>query len=170
MNMTFTRMIGAARLDAHTYEEVEANPATTAGAIFVVLAASVAAAIGIGVTDPAGILGVTLGALATWLVWVGLTYIIGTRVIPEGGTHSTIGEVVRTTGFSAAPGVLRIFGFLPVIGWAIFFGVTIWMLFAFVVAIRQAMDFQSSARALLVCLLGWLIHGVLFFAFVVPAV
>jgi hypothetical protein len=57
-----------------------------------------------------------------------------------------------------------------VLGWAIFFGVTIWMLFAFVVAIRQAMDYESSARALLVCLLGWLIHGVLFFAFVLTAI
>ena len=60
--------------------------------------------------------------------------------------------------------------FLPTVGWAIFFGVTIWMLFAFVVAVRQALDYTGSPRALLVCLLGWLIHGVLFFAFVVTAI
>jgi hypothetical protein len=40
------------------------------------------------------------------------------------------------------------------------------MLLTFVVAVRQALDYASSARALAVCLLGWLIHGVLFFAFV----
>jgi hypothetical protein len=170
MNNIIKSMIGAARLDAQTYERVEADPSTTVAAVFVVLVASVAAAIGIGVRDPGGILGVTLGALATWMVWVGLTYVIGTRILPESQTHATIGEVLRTTGFSATPGILRIFGFLPAIGWAIFFGVTIWMLFAFVIAVRQALDYAGSARALLVCILGWLIHGVLFFAFVVTAI
>ena len=170
MNTLIKRMIGAARLDAQTYEEVEADPSTTAEAVFVVVAASVAASIGIGVTDPSGLLGVTVGAMATWLVWVGLTYVIGTRLLPESQTRATIGEVLRTTGFSASPGILRIFGFLPVVGWAIFFCVTIWMLFAFDVAVRQALDYAGSARAVLVCLLGWLIHGVLFFAFAVTAI
>ncbi len=44
------------------------------------------------------------------------------------------------------------------------------MLFAFVVAFRQALDCAGSPRALLVCILGWLIHGILFFAFVVTAI
>jgi hypothetical protein len=170
MNNMIKRMIGAAQLDSHTYERVEADPGTTAAAVFVVVLASVAASIGIGVRDPGGILGVTLGAIATWMVWVALTYVIGTRIFPESQTHATIGEVLRTTGFSASPGILRIFGFLPIVGWAVFFGVTIWMLFAFVVAVRQALDYAGSPRALLVCVLGWLIHGVLFFAFVVTAI
>ncbi len=170
MNNTIKSMIGAARLDAQTYERVEADPSTTAAAVFIVVVASVAAAIGIGVRDLSGLLGVTLGALATWMVWVGLTYVIGTRVFPEDQTHATIGEVLRTTGFSASPGILRILGFLPAVGWAIFLGVTVWMLFAFVVAVRQALDYAGSPRAVLVCLLGWLIHGILFFAFVVTAI
>ena len=144
MKALIKRMIGAARLDPQVYEEVEANPATNGGAVFVVLAASVAAAIGAGVTDAAGILGVTLGAVATWMVWVVLTYVIGTRVLPGKETEATIGQVLRTTGFSASPGILRIFGFLPIFGWPIFLGVTIWMLFAFVVAIRQALDYTGS--------------------------
>jgi hypothetical protein len=163
-------MIGAARLDAQTYERVEADPRTTAAAVFVVILASVAASIGIGATRPGDVLGVTLGSMATWMVWVGLTYVIGTHVLPEPQTHATLGEVLRTTGFSASPGILRIFGFLPAVGWLVFSAVTIWMLVAFVVAIRQALDYAGSPRALLVCLLGWLIHGVLFFAFVVTAI
>jgi hypothetical protein len=170
MNNIIKSMIGAARLDAQTYERVEADPSTTVAAVLVVLVASVAASIGIGATDPGGVLGVTLGAMATWMVWVVLTYVIGTRILPESQTHATIGEVLRTTGFSATPGILRIFGFLPAIGSAIFFIVTIWMLFAFVIAVRQALDYAGSLRALLVCILGWLIHGVLFFAFVVTAI
>jgi len=170
MNNMIKSMIGAARLDSQTYERVEADPGTTLGAVCVVVVASAAASIGIGATDLGSIIGVTLGAMATWMVWVALTYVIGTRILPESQTHATIGEVLRTTGFSASPGILRIFGFLPAVGWAIFFAVTIWMLFAFVVAVRQALDYAGSPRALLVCLLGWLIHGILFFAFVVTAI
>jgi hypothetical protein len=152
------------------YEDVEANPAANGGAAFVVVVASVAAAIGAGVTDIAGIIGVTIGAVATWIVWVLLTYVIGTRILPGSETKATIGQVLRTTGFSASPGVLRIFGFLPTFGWPIFLGVTIWMLLAFVVAIRQALDYSGSGRAAAVCILGWLIHGLLFFAFVITAI
>jgi hypothetical protein len=169
MNNVIKSMIGAARLEAQTYETVEADPSKTVAAVLVVIVASVAASIGIGVTDPGGLLGVTLGAIATWILWVALTYAIGTRILPESQTHATIGEVLRTTGFSASPGILRIFGFVPTIGGAIFLGVTIWMLFAFVIAVRQALDYAGLTKAVLVCVLGWLVHGILFFAFVVTA-
>jgi hypothetical protein len=170
MTTLFQRMIGAARLDSRVYEDIEANPGTTAGAVFVVVAASIAAAIGSGVTNLAGMIGVTVAAAATWILWVGLTYVIGTRVFPGRDTEATIGQVLRTTGFSASPGVLRIFGFVPVLGWLIFLAVTIWMLLTFIVAIRQALDYSGAGRAVAVCVLGWVIHGLLFFAFVITAI
>ena len=170
MTTLLKRMIGAARLDAQVYEDVEANPATTGAAFFVVVAASVAASIGAGVSDVGGVIGVTLGAMATWMVWVGLTYVIGTRILPESSTDATIGQVLRTTGFSASPGILRIFGFMPVFGWLIFLTVTIWMLLSVVVAVRQALDYSGTGRAVAVCILGWVIHGLLFFAFVFTAI
>jgi hypothetical protein len=170
MTTLLKRMIGAARLDIQVYEDVEADPATTGAAFIVVIAASAAASIGAGVNDVAGIIGVTLGAVATWMVWVGLSYLIGTRILPETGTHATIGQVLRTTGFSASPGILRILGFMPVIGWLIFLTATIWMLLSFVVAVRQALDYTGTGRALAVCILGWVIHGLLFFAFVFTAI
>jgi hypothetical protein len=162
-------MIGAARLDSQVYEDVEANPATTGTAFLVVVTASVAASIGAGVGNVTGIIGVTVGALATWMVWVGLTYLIGTRILPERGTEATIGQLLRTTGFSASPGVLRIFGFIPVFGWLIFLVVTIWMFLSFIVAVRQALDYSGTGRAVAVCVLGWVIHGLLFFGFVFTA-
>jgi hypothetical protein len=131
----------------------------------VVLVASIAAAIGSGSRDPISIAAATIALLITWMFWVGLTYFIGTHLMPEPTTHADVGEVLRTTGFSAAPGVLRIFGTLPGVGLPIFIGVNIWMLFTFVVAIRQALDYASSGKALAVCALGWLLHGLLFFAF-----
>jgi hypothetical protein len=163
-------MIRASRLDAETYEQVEADRASNAGAVAVVVVASIAAAVGSGARDPIGIISATAALLITWIFWVVLTYFIGTRLLPEAQTHADVGEVLRTTGFSASPGVLRILGALPAVGLPIFIGVTIWMLLTFVVAIRQALDYASSGRALAVCVLGWLLHGLLFFAFVMVAI
>ena len=33
----------------------------------------------------------------------------------------------------------------------------VWMLAALVVAVRQALDYQSRARAVIVCSLGWML-------------
>jgi hypothetical protein len=165
MNNLIKQMIGASRLNVETYEQVEADPGSTAGAVFVVVVASIAAAIGAGARDVISLIGATVVLLLTWMVWVTLTYIIGTRLLPEPQTRADIGEVLRTTGFSAAPGIFRILGFIPVIGLPIVLGITFWMLCTFVVAIRQALDYRGSGRALAVCILGWLIHGVMLFAF-----
>jgi hypothetical protein len=170
MNTLVRNMIGASRLDSQTYEQVEADRTGNRGAVAVVIIASIAAAIGTGARDPATIVGATIVLLITWIVWVALAYVIGTHLLPEPETRADLGEVLRTTGFSASPGVLRIFGFIPVIGYWIFLGITFWMLISFVVAIRQALDYASSVRALAVCLLGWLIHGLLLFGFVMVAV
>ena len=35
----------------------------------------------------------------------------------------------------------------------------IWMLATMVVGVRQALDFQSTGRAIAVCVLGWLLAG-----------
>jgi hypothetical protein len=170
MKMLIKQMIRASRFDAQTYEQVEADRASNAGAVVVVVVASLAAAIGSGSRDPISLVSATSAMLITWMVWVGLTYFIGTHLLPGPQTHADIGEVLRTTGFSASPGVLRIFGALPGVGLPIFIGVTIWMLLTFVVAVRQALDYASSGRALAVCVLGWLLHGLLFFAFVMVAI
>jgi cobalamin synthase len=165
----FARMIGAARLDPETYEQVEADSSSGTGAVITAVVASLAAAIAIG-RDVPGIAAATFAFLVTWLVWVGLTYFIGTRLLPENTTRSDLGEVLRTTGFSASPGVLRILAVVPYIGLPVFIGVTIWMLLAFVVAVRQALDYTSYSRAFAVCFLGWLIHALVFFGLVSVAI
>jgi hypothetical protein len=169
MKKLLKRMIGAARLDARTYEQVEADPDSMSGAVFTAVVASMAAALGTGARDFTALAGGTLAFLIIWMIWVGLTYVIGTRLLPEPATHSNLGEVMRTTGFSASPGILRIFALLPSIALPVFVAVTFWMLLAFVIAIRHAMDYTSFPRAFAVCFLGWAIHGILFVGFVLVA-
>jgi len=169
MNNLLRRMLGAARLNADMYEQVEADRTSLTGAIFTAVIASIAAAVGTGARDVLSVASASSVLLMTWIVWVALTYVIGTRLLPEPSTHADIGEVLRTTGFSAAPGILRAFAVIPSIALSLSIGITVWMLLAFVVAIRQALDFKSLPRAFAVCFLGWLIYAVLFFGFVLVA-
>jgi hypothetical protein len=169
MSTLTTRMIGSAKLQADSYEEVEADSRANGQAVAVVILSSLAAALGTGTTSVTGAVALLFAAILSWLVWVFLTLWLGTRVMPGRETRADFGQVLRTTGFSAAPGILRVLGVIPVVGWIIFLAATIWMLLSFVIAIRQALDYSSTGSALAVCLLGWIIHGILFFGFVVVA-
>ncbi|MGH7806887.1 MAG: hypothetical protein ACRENT_02230 [Thermodesulfobacteriota bacterium] len=163
------RIIRAAKLDPNLYEEVEADTGAMTQAIGIVLLSSIAAGIGsIREMGASGILIGTLAALVAWIVWAYLTYIIGTKVLPEPQTKANVGELLRTIGFSSSPGLLRVLGIIPGIGGIIFFAISIWMLVAMVIAVRQALDYSSTWRAIGVCLIGWifqaLILGALFYA------
>ncbi len=157
------RMFGAARLDVHTYEDLEADPSATLQAVWVVVLVSVAS--GLGVLGTGGglgglIVGVVLG-VAQWAFWAFITYWVGTRFLPTPETHATWGQLARTTGFAQSPGVLKVLGFIPVIGLVIFFVVSVWQFAAMVIAVRQALDYESTGRAIGVCLIGWLIQTVI---------
>jgi len=156
------RMIGAATLDVHTYEEVEADTTATTQAMVVVVLSSIAQ--GIGFLTQGGVLGFVVGAVGAligWFIWAFLVYIIGTKVLPEPQTRSDLGELLRTTGFSASPGLLRVLGAIPLFGGLIILAVSIWMLIAMIIAVRQALDYQSTGRAVGVCLIGWFIFVVI---------
>ena len=153
------RMIRAAKLDIHLYEEVEADRDSMGQAMTVVILSSLAA--GIGTISSGGVSGIfwgTIAALAGWFIWAFLTYFIGTRILPEPQTRADVGELLRTTGFSSSPGVLRVFGVVPVLGGLIFIVTAIWMLVAMVIAVRQALDYKSTGRAVGVCMLGWIVQ------------
>ncbi len=157
------RMFRAAKLDVNLYEEVEADKQAMGQAMAVVVLASLAAGIGsIGTTGMGGLLLGTVGALIGWFIWAFITYFVGTKLLPEPQTEAEYGELLRTIGFSSSPGLLRILGVVPILGPIIFIGSGIWMLVAMVIAVRQALDYKSTWRAVGVCIIGWLIQMVLF--------
>ncbi len=156
------RMVRASKLDINLYEEVEADKSSMGQAITVVVISSVASGIGtIGILGIQGLIVGTISALIGWLVWAYLTYLIGTKLLPEPQTKADVGELLRTIGFSSAPGVLRIFGFIPLIGVIISFVASIWMLVAMIIAVRQALDYKSTWRAIGVCVFGFVIYLVI---------
>ncbi len=151
------RMIRAAKLDVQLYEEVEADRDALGQAVTVVVLSAVAAGIGsLGTGSLTGIVVGTIAALVGWLVWAFLTYFIGTRLLPEPQTRADYSEMLRTIGFASSPGVVRVLGIIPGLGGFIFFVAGVWMLVAMVIAVRQALDYTSTARAVGVCLIGWL--------------
>ncbi len=154
------RMIGAAKLDVRIYEEVEADTGATRQAMGVVLLSSLAGGIGSVGLGAGGLGGVVVGgilALLGWVTWAFLTYIIGTRLLAEPQTHADVGELMRTLGFAQAPGLLRVLGGFPGLGPIVLSLVSIWMLVAMVVAVRQALDYSSTLRAVGVCVVGWVV-------------
>ena len=160
------RMIRAAKLDVNLYEEVEADKGAMGQAIGVVILSSVAAGIGtIGTTGIKGLVLGTIVALAGWFIWAFMTYYIGTRLLPEPQTKADFGELLRTIGFSSSPGVLRVLGIIPMLGNILNFIIGIWMLVAMVIAVRQALDYKSTWRAVGVCLIGWIVQIAIFALF-----
>lgn len=161
--LNFTqRVMGALKLKPAVYEEVEADKHATTQALAVVVLSSVAT--GIGVSRTSSLASLTAGALAAllgWLIWAALTSVIGTKLLPEPQTKSDIGELLRTTGFASAPALFHLLARLPLIGGVVSLLVSVWMLVAMVIAVRQALDYKSTGRAVGVCLLGWLVYVVM---------
>ena len=152
------RMIRAAKLDVNLYEEVEADKGAMGQAMGVVVLSSVAAGVGtIAYVGLGGILMGTIGALIGWYLWAFMTYIIGTKVLPEPQTRSDIGELLRTIGFSTSPGLIRVLGIIPPLTGIVFWIADIWMLVAMVIAVRQALDYKGTFRAVGVCVVGWIV-------------
>jgi hypothetical protein len=147
------RMKGAALLHIDTYEEVEADHTATGQAAGVVALVAIAQAIGGAGEGGFGIFAGVISALLGWLLWAGITYLIGAKLF---GGRATWGELLRTIGFAQTPGVLYVLGLIPVLGGIIRFGVAIWVLIAGIIAIRQALDINTG-KAILTAVLGWLV-------------
>ena len=160
MDTFAARLVGAAKLDARTFEEVEADVTATPQALGAVVLSSLAGgigALGAGGLGSSGFIGGALVSLVGWAAWAALTYLIGTRLFPEPQTRANVGELLRTTGFASAPGLLRLAGIVPGLYAPVYFATSVWSLAAMVVGVRHALDYSTTTRAVVVCVVGWLL-------------
>ena len=158
-NSFMNRIIRATKLDSNLYEEVEADKSALGQAMAIVIFSSIAAGIGLYKTGGfSGIITGTMASLISWYVWAYLTYFIGTKFLPEPQTQADLGELLRTIGFSSSPGLLRVFYFVPGIGGLLYLISSLWMLVAMIIAVRQALDYNSTLRAVGVCVIGYIIQ------------
>ena len=151
------RMMGAARLDPAIYEEVESDPSATKQALTVVILVALATGIGtFGTGGPAGLVVGIVAGIGLWALWAWITYFVGTTILKTGETEANWGQWARTLGFAQSPGLLKVVGFIPVLGPWVFTIASIWQLVAMVIAIRQALDLTSTWRAVGVAMVGFI--------------
>jgi Yip1 domain len=151
------RLIGAMRLQAATFEEVEHDTTATTQAAIVVLVATFARGLGWSYLGVMAILVAFFGALVGWVVGAIAIWAIGTRLLPGKNTEADPQQLMRTIGFAQAPGIFAALAFMPLFGWLISTLVYLWVLAATVVAVRQALDYDDTLRAVVVCVIAWLV-------------
>jgi len=140
----FMRFLGALVLDRTAYENVEADRHSAMQSVVVVMAVCVAGgvgAVGFGLT---GVAGFVTGAIVA----------LGTGPLAEPQTKSDLRELLRVLGFAAAPGVFISLAAMPAAAPTVLVVVAAWMIAAAVIAVRQALDYRSTARAVAVCVTG----------------
>jgi hypothetical protein len=162
----FNRIVRAARLEVAFYNEVEADTSLNQEALMVVILVSVAAGIGSflqGIVQGsigAAIIGLIVSAVmgvVGYYIWAYVTYFVGTNLF-----HGTadVGELLRTLGYASGPRLLSVLVFIPCAGALLSLAGAIWSLVAGVIAVREALDFDTT-KAVITVIIGWVIIVVL---------
>ena len=160
-----SRVFRAIKIDVDLYEEVEADKKATIQAGIVVVLSSLAAGVGALQLGVSNFLLAPALSLLSWYVWAYVIYFVGVKLLGTATTKSNHGELLRTIGFSSAPGLIRVFGVTPDLMTVTFIGSAFWMLACMVVAVKSALDYESLWKALGVVIIAWLFQA--FFLFLV---
>lgn len=154
MTLFLHRFFAALVLDPSAFEDIEHDRHSAVQSLLVVAAVCAAAGVGtIGLGAGAATFAAgSVLALGAWLVWAGVVVTLGTIALPERDTASNLPELLRVLGFAAAPGVFIALAALRPAAPVVLLIVSLWMIAAGVVGVRQALDYRSTARAFFVCL------------------
>ena len=164
-NLFITRVFRAIKIDIELYEEVEKDKKATIQAGIVVVLSSLAAGVGALQMGMSNFLLAPVMSLLSWYVWAYVIYFVGVKLLGDRKTKSSHGELLRTIGFSSAPGLIRVFGVTPELMTVTFIGSAFWMLACMVVAVKSALDYESMWKAFGVVVIAWLFQA--FFLFLV---
>ena len=159
MNLFINRIFRAIKIDVELYEEVEKDKSATVQAGLVVILSSLAAGIGALQLGATNFLLAPILSLLSWYVWAYIIYFVGVKLFGDKNTKSSHGELLRTIGFSSAPGLIRVFGVTPDLMTVTFLGSALWMLACMVVAVKSALDYESLWKALGVVIVAWLFQA-----------
>ena len=161
INLFFNRIFRAIKIDIELFEEVEKDKKATFQAGSVVVLSSLAAGVGSIHLGASNFLVAPALSLLSWYVWAYVIYFVGVKLFRDPNTKSDHGELLRTIGFSSAPGLIRIFGITPDLMTVTFIGSAFWMLACMVVGVRAALDYTSLWRALGVVIVSWIFQAIL---------
>ena len=165
ISIFLNRVFRAIKIDIDLYEEVEKDKSATLQAGVVVVLSSLAAGVGALQLGASNFVLAPVLSLLSWYVWAYVIYFVGVKLFAGPNTKSNHGELLRTIGFSSAPGLIRVFGVTPDLMTVTFIGSAFWMLACMVVAVKSALDYDSMWKALGVVIVAWLFQA--FFLFLV---
>jgi hypothetical protein len=153
------RVVGAIRLQAGTFEDVEHDASAISQAALVVLGAALASLIGTMRWGfyPGAAVATILFAFIGWAVGAAVIWLVGTRLLPGKNTEADYQQVLRVVGFAQSPGLFTVLAIVPFFGWLVRFVVWVWTLIALVIAVRQALDYEDTLKAVLVCVVAQVI-------------
>ena len=144
----FQKLYKAITLDVAFYEMVESDKSLTNQALMtVILVSIVEGSIFIGSLNPIILAQGALGSVVSWIIWSMFVVFVGTKILPEPHTSSNTGELLRVLGFASAPGLLYALKIFPFMIDLVQVVIPFLKIAAFTVAVRQALDFQSTVRA-----------------------
>ena len=151
------RMLGAARLNAATFEDVESDGSATLQALAVVVLVSIAGGVGTYLDGDSTIVNAlvfgVIAGIASWAVWALVVWMIGSTILRTSSTQADWGQLARGIGFAQVPGLLNILVFIPG-GGIISFIAFVWRVAAILVAVRQCLDYTSTLRAFFVVVIA----------------
>ena len=151
----FRRLVGALALDPDTYEGIEADPGATSAALATVVLSSTATGIGMAsVGGPGSVAALIVFALLAWGLWALLVFGIAARLSPTILTRADVGQLLRTVCFASAPGVFNVLGVAPPLRLPVLIVTQIWIVLAVVVAVRQALDYTRTTKAVALCVIA----------------
>jgi hypothetical protein len=170
--MTFgDRVVGAMKLDATAFEDVERDSTAVGQAVGVIVLAAVAAGIGnIYWGGLSGIVSGTLMSILSFLIWSLIVWVVGTKLMPEPATKADFPETFRVLGFAAAPGLAAVITIIPLLGWLLMFLIWLWQIAAMVVAVRTVLDFSTTGKAIVVVLIGFVVNLIVTFLLITPLI
>ena len=166
------RILGALLLKAEIYEEIESDRGATIQAVLVVVLSQLAISVWFlvllensnssvpvswSISDT--LLAVVQGIIY-WALLAGVIYVIGVTLFNTNQTQATWGEVARTIGFAQTPNLFLfstplVVTFAEVLALWLALACVSWTLTATVIAVRAALDYTSTIRAILVVVAGY---------------
>ncbi len=164
--MTFgDRVVGALKLDANTFEDIERDPTAMGQAVGIIALAALASnlgqiwRLGFGVM----LIGVC-SSLVGYVLWAVVVWLAGTKLMPDPATKADFAETFRTIAFAASPGLIGVVTIVPLLGWMLMFLLTpiiwVWSMAAMVVAVRSVLDYSETFKAVIVVLIGFVVYVV----------
>ena len=170
--MTFgDRVIGALKLEANAFEDVERDPTAIGQSVGVIVLAAVSAGIGnIYWGGIGGIVSTAITSLISFLIWSLIVWLVGTKLMPEPTTKADFPETFRVLGFAAAPGLLGFITIIPLLGYLIMFVIWLWQIAAMIVAVKAALDYSTIGKAIVVVLIGFIVNIIVTALVLVPLI